>query len=175
MRLSSHLGRQPCFIDLLMNGKELLKPSLCVEADKVRSFLRESRHRSDDNLHNILPRTGSCSEVINKVLFPEWSSRDRILKYCDSVADSKLSSQQSSTSEGTTSEPEKSPIDPRMDPYGARDFNVQKISEGEAIRTWVNNEQTVESIVRYNSAALLANKCGNRADRPENYLDMYSS
>ncbi|CAN6603322.1 hypothetical protein TRVA0_002S02520 [Trichomonascus vanleenenianus] len=151
--------------------KEFMNPGACYSATAIRAFLRYSRKRSDDNLHNTLPRTGSCADHITKELFPAWYSRDVLIEYCSKVAEVKKEQLEMKSSEEVVGKR----IDPRLDPYGARDFDRVPPAAEESIRTWVQAERNVETIVRQNSADLLAEKCGSFSAEAQSYLDAYEN
>jgi hypothetical protein len=66
-------------------------------------------------------------------------------------------------------------VDPRLDPYGARDFGKVAPSQEDNVRQWVENEKSIERIIREGSVQLLAAKCGSFATRPESYITAYES
>lgn len=159
--------------------RELLQPHLCYSPEAIRAFLRYSRRQSDDQIHTHLPRTGSCAEHINTVLFPEWLKRDTLISFCDNVANSRAQTDEppsivkppSSDDEPTADTTPK--IDPRLDPYGARDYGKVDPTPEDNIRQWVENEKSIERIVREGSVNLLASKCGSFATRPESFVNAY--
>lgn len=162
--------------------QELLTPSSCYSPQAIKAFLRKSRKVSDDNLPNKLPRTGSCAEHISTVLFPAWHTRDTILTYCEDVANSSgkpgnARSASNAAIDEDSSRTRQHPIDPRMDPYGARDSHRRR-SDNEAqerIMTWVRNERNIENIIRETSCELLASKCGTLSTPPKAYISAYEN
>lgn len=151
------------------NYKELQTPGYCISSRAIKAFLKTSRKFSDDSLPTYSPKSKPCGEIISKVLFPAWSERDQLLAYCDQVADNIMEHEQSETKAEITMQA----IDPRIDAYAARDFGKVPEGVGEGVKRWVSNEQLVENIVRDNSAAILAEKCGSFATRPESFLTAY--
>lgn len=151
--------------------RELLVESRCYSPEAIRAFLRYSRKHSDDNLHNNLPRTGSCAGHISTSLFPEWSKRDRVLNFCESVANRKTKEVQTESHESTNNN---STIDPRIDAYGARDSTLRVSPREEQVLQWVQTERNIEGIVRDTSSHLLADKCGSFSASPQQYLDLYN-
>lgn len=151
--------------------RELLEPGYCFSPASIRQFLATSRKYSDDNLDNSLPRTGDCKDYINTVLFPAWESRDSLLAYCERVAGDEFKAAGSDTTDlgGRITLP---PVDPRMDPYGARTVETAP-SKGEEIMQWIGAERKVESIVRSRTVNLLATKCGSYSTRPDMYFEAY--
>lgn len=158
-------------VDNPQSFRELLTPGYCLSSVAIRQFLRYSRKYSDDNLDNILPRTGDCKDYITTVLFPAWASRDSLLAYCENVAVEENESAESKL-EDSSLPTSSSVVDPRMDPYGARPVEAP-VSPSEQILQWVSKERGVESIIRSRTASLLAQKCGSFSTRPEMYLTAY--
>ncbi|ANB12343.1 hypothetical protein AWJ20_593 [Sugiyamaella lignohabitans] len=175
-----------------MEIRELLNPGSCYSPEAIRAFLRYSRRQSDDSLPTHLPRTGSCAEHISTVLFPAWLARDTLLDYCGRVSDQgrkavRNSGLSNSNSNGDLdsrsatavlppglSESLRVPPDPRIDAYRARDFGKSPESAEDAIREWVDQELSIESIVRENSCHLLADKCGSFSTKPGSYIKAYN-
>lgn len=166
--------------------RSLLTPSACYSSTTLRSFLRMSRRQSDDSLATALPRTGSCAEYVSNTLFPAWYARDYVIEYCQKVADNQQLPTEHALPESTTPSVQ-THIDPRFDPYGARDETLVKSVPQDEVRDWVHQERTIEEIVRDNSAQFLARKCGFSflktsptssrlpVDSPTSYLQTYKS
>lgn len=146
----------------LESVKQILSPQACYSPQTLRNFLRLSRKHSDDSLATALPRVGSCSEQISENLFPAWYARDTIIEYCNDIADKNLAEKQKLAKEQQEQEQQKSheKIDPRFDAYGARDEGRVDPFPEEEIKSWVEKERMVESIIREDSARFLASKCG---------------
>lgn len=169
----------------LDSARTLLAPAACYSSTTIRSFLRLSRKHSDDSLATSLPRRGSCAEYISNTLFPAWYARDYVIEYCEKVAENKpLPTQHLAAPDSPLPPQAKPPIDPRLDPYGARDeFKVESSPEDD-IKSWVHSERMIEEIIRDNSSQFLANKCGNilfrTAERlttegPSSFLQAYQA
>lgn len=155
--------------------KELLNPYNCYNPHAIRSFLRYSRKYSDDNLHNALPRTGSCVEYITGQLYPHWFARDSLLTYCQDVSELKSEPRKKVSEDEPEKEMEKSERpDPRFDPYGARDYGKEPTAREEEIKTWVSTERNIEAIIRQTSAEHLARKCGSLSASAGLYMDNYT-
>ncbi|VVT55124.1 uncharacterized protein SAPINGB_P004439 [Magnusiomyces paraingens] len=167
--------------------KDILSPGACFSPGTLRSFLRLSRKHSDDSLVTALPRVGSCAKCISETLFPAWVARDYILEYCDDVARTfavAASHNAEPVSESGTETEKK--VDPRFDPYGARDYGKTEAPPEDAVRAWISSERMVEEIVRDDSVRFLADKCGpifleasptstRLATSPESYMKAYDS
>lgn len=164
--------------------KSMLSPGACYSPKTLRSFLQLSRKHSDDALPTAVPRTGSCASHVSKTIFPAWFCRDYILEYCDDVANKKDTiSTDDNSSSATQEEP---PIDPRFDPYGARDFGKKDSSPEDSVKSWIERERMVEDIIRDDSVKFLAAKCGpiliptsptstRLATSPESYKTAYDT
>lgn len=139
--------------------KEILSSQACYSSQTLRNFLLLSRKHSDDALPTALPRVGACSEHISNVLFPAWYARDTILEYCDEVAERNLAEKKKQAAEQREQMPHEK-IDPRLDAYAARDEGRVDPLPEEEIKSWVEKEKMVESIIREDSAKFLASKCG---------------
>lgn len=165
--------------------KGIVSPAACYSPETLRSFLRLSRKYSDDSLHTALPRVGSCATHISETLFPAWSARDYILDYCEHVANQSAEQRkQLENSESAEAVPHEK-VDPRFDPYGARDFGKQESLPEDSIKSWISKERNVEDIIREDSVRFLANKCGpifinsfpstRLATNTESYMEAYKS
>lgn len=152
--------------------KELLVDSQCYSSDAIRAFLRYSRRRSDDNLHNALPRTGSCAEHVANELFPEWYKRDTLLSFCESMAQKRL--KDIKLDKNPDDAKSQTLVDPRIDAYGARDsIKSADPSKEDNVLQWVQTERNIEGIIRETSIHLLADKCGSFSTSPQYYMDSY--
>lgn len=136
--------------------KRILSPADCYNPKAIKSFLILSRKFSDHNAHVDVPRTGSCDDYIKEILFTHWLSRDYILDYCTEVAD-KANAQAKVAAEKTK---EPNPIDPRIDPYGNRDYGYRPPSSEDAIYSWVSYEKEIEKIIKQDTVKFLLRKCG---------------
>ncbi|KAK9454569.1 caffeine-induced death protein 2-domain-containing protein [Dipodascopsis uninucleata] len=158
----------------------VLAPERCYSEHAFRTFLTLSRSLTDDAISadiNSLQRaaygrgagnttassissseenrrdTSSkrlCRDHVEKAIFTSWKARDDILEYCSLVAE-KNKSHKVQASET------KSKIDPRIDPYGAR--NLPEFTEEDRIFSWINNEKMVEDIVRGRSWSIISDRC----------------
>lgn len=145
--------------------KSILSPANCYTSQTIKSFLILSRKFSDHNAHVDIPRTGSCDNYIKEILLIHWFSRDYVLDYCTEVAD-KASAQAKAVAEKTK---EPNPIDPRIDPYGNRDYGYTPPSPEDAIYSWVSYEREIEKIIKQDTIKFLLRKCG------PSLLQFYSS
>ncbi|KAK9382148.1 caffeine-induced death protein 2-domain-containing protein [Kockiozyma suomiensis] len=157
--------------------KELLSPEECYSGQAIRRFLLLSRSLTDDTVsadlnsmptvsHSALIGTGTawskpdrenigaprriCKNYVSTSVFASWKARDDVLEYCFSVANSKK--------QDIVAETERKPeLDPRIDPYAARE--LPEFTKEEQILTWVSNERRVENIVRDRTWSEIRSKC----------------
>lgn len=148
--------------------KSLLTPGRCVSPHELKSFLVMSRKHSDYSAHTGIPRAGSCNDYITSTIFPAWLSRDYVLDYCGFIADQ--AAEKKLNPLDTQNQSEKSnPIDPRLDPYGNRDYGSKPSSLENSIRSWVDYERSIEDIIRQDTTKFLLRKCG------PSFLSMHSN
>jgi hypothetical protein len=135
----------------------VLSPANCYSPQAIKSFLTVSRKYSDYHVHVDIPRTGSCESYVKNTLFTHWLSRDYILDYCIKVADNATAKTQAAEEKF---EKEGNPIDPRIDPYGNRDYGYKPPAPEAAIYSWVSYEKNIEEIIRQDTIKFLIRKCG---------------
>ncbi len=148
-------------------------PASCYSPHGVRAFLRLSRSYTDDvisqKLNALLDNRSHRDKLLElasskdlpsafteKFLFPAWRTRDDLISYCDGIAKTKDTSTLDKLEDD-----DKGPIDPRIDSYGARDYETRRIQKVSEIQRWVFNETSVEEIVKERTAEVLADKCGD--------------
>lgn len=146
----------------------LLTPASCFSSTALRSFLRMSRKQSDDAVHTALPRTGTCAEYVRNSLFPAWYERDCVVEYCQDVLRQKERELAESQSHDSP-QIKKPKVDPRFDPYASSsdspysqssDKHYAEKQSLQQLKSWIHQEQQIESIVRDTSATFLSNRCG---------------
>ncbi|KAK9368654.1 caffeine-induced death protein 2-domain-containing protein [Lipomyces kononenkoae] len=157
--------------------KPALTPELCYSAESLRRFLLLSRSLTDDTISgdlNSIPtlkeskilgsgsswtkperekigsRRRSCKGFVYSSVFESWKSRDEIFEYCEQVANDRKS-------EISATAAKKPKVDPRLDPYEARDLPTY--SKEEEILSWVRVERGVEDIVRDRSWSIICERC----------------
>ncbi|KAK9241355.1 caffeine-induced death protein 2-domain-containing protein [Lipomyces kononenkoae] len=157
--------------------KPALTPELCYSAESLRRFLLFSRSLTDDTISadlNSIPmlkesktlgsgsswtkpereKVGSrrriCKGFIYSSVFESWKGRDEILEYCEKIANDRKS-------EISAIAAKKPKVDPRLDPYEARDLPTY--TKEEEILSWVRVERGVEDIVRDRSWSIICERC----------------
>lgn len=135
----------------------VLSPANCYSPQAIKFFLTVSRKYSDYRAHLDIPRTGSCDSYVKNTLFNHWYSRDYIFDYCTKVADNATAKAQAVEKK---SEKETKIIDPRIDPYGNRDYGYKPPSPEAGIYSWVSYEKNTEEIIRQDTIKFLIRKCG---------------
>ncbi|CEP22457.1 unnamed protein product [Cyberlindnera jadinii] len=147
----------------------------CLSARGLRSFLQLSRHSVDDvlkqRLNSLTSRSVksstrgdiSCSSFLDGVVFPAWKARLAAIEYCEGEA-SKLELELKSSQ--TDPSVEKHVIenkDLRLDPYAQKDLDHEsqaKTEQIDSLRSWIQNERDIESIVQTRSVQVLTDYCG---------------
>ncbi|KAK9245558.1 caffeine-induced death protein 2-domain-containing protein [Lipomyces tetrasporus] len=157
--------------------RPVLTPELCYSAETMRRFLLLSRSLTDDTMSgdlNSIPtvkeskllgsgnswtkpereKVGSrrriCKEFVTSSVFESWKARDEILEYCEKIANERKSEISATTAK-------KPKVDPRLDPYEARDLPTY--TKEEEILSWVTKERGVEDIVRDRSWSIICERC----------------
>lgn len=157
----------------------VVTPAHCVEPSTLDSFLRQLRQSSDDVVVAQLERafrgqgadrSKQCDDYIQHELFPNWQARDKIISFCDAHLQQM---RESANSKGLASEqPSSEKIDPRLDPYGARDqFRAKEIRDKDwrDLNDWITNGRQVERILRDNTVGQLRQNCCPETD----YFDKF--
>jgi hypothetical protein len=179
------LTRQFCFDQRVLRGQlDSNRSSTLIMSD----FLRLSRSTIDDSIFqnlNALVRnstfdptstssrqnqssppnphqlpTSTCEEFISSILFPSWSTRDDVIKYCLTVALDPLSDETDPSTTERALEDQVAAgrtIDERLDPYSGRYF-PQK-TKREALLDLLQNEVAVETIIRDRSRRAIEERC----------------
>ncbi|KAK9493339.1 caffeine-induced death protein 2-domain-containing protein [Lipomyces doorenjongii] len=157
--------------------KPALTPELCYSAESLRRFLFLSRSLTDDTISadlNSIPtvkeskilgsgsswtkperekigsRRRACKDFVYSSVFESWKVRDEILEYCNKIANERKS-------EISATAAKKPKVDPRLDPYEARDLPTY--TKEEEILSWVASEKSVEDIVRDRSWSIICERC----------------
>lgn len=140
---------------------QLFSAESCSNSSRIRDFLRFSRSNSDDIIRQSLNRLDTnlqCDKYFKETIIPQWNARSSLIDYCSSYsAELRAKTENSASLTDPNTE-----YDLRKDPYALRD-NTEKINQQFAeclnIDNWVNNENTVESIVREQTISTLNQKC----------------
>ncbi|OAA72795.1 hypothetical protein LEL_08579 [Akanthomyces lecanii RCEF 1005] len=103
-------------------------------------------------------KTERCTEFLDKVLFPAWSSRTQVFEYCAAVA----SSPDPDDPEAALRELQKAKdservIDERLDPYSGRFYPRE--SRAEALASTLRQERIIEDIVRHRTWEVIRDRC----------------
>lgn len=132
-------------------------PANCRDSQRLRGFLRLSRIATDDTIRTHLNeiKRGDCDLYFQKTILDQWNARARLIEYCNTYAKTlrreiSMDNQQS---------PE---FDLRLDPYAQINHKNdihQKYAQAETIENWVENEKSVELILREQSVKVLNEKC----------------
>lgn len=163
----------------------LLTPENCLSSSRIRAFLRLSRIATDDTIRQHLNDKSNtdCQKYFDKKIIPQWNARTAAIMYCSNYATElrqktlhalAVSEQPgaSSTPATTSSEPDGS-FNLRLDPYALRNY-TEKLKEHfltcDLIDNWVQNENTIEGIVREGTVEVLNEKCFYR-DWMKKFID----
>lgn len=160
-------------MDLTVTRERCLSPSL------IDSFFRVLRHGSDDVIkqklnntktNSIDSRTSQCKDFIHRELYPSWLVRNRIINFCDREA---FELKREIEAKYSTSNADLIPeIDPRIDPYAAREREEQReahYNDWKRLRNWVQNQREVEKILQIRSNNVLGEVCGHSTDYIEQF------
>lgn len=159
-----------------------LSKEVCLNPKGLRAFLKLSRANTDDvikqRINSLLndkkhPREEICTQFSESILYKSWKERLSVIEFCDKESVSLEKSIESNQ------EPElqEKYVDPRIDPYAAREFNELKNSKYIQLRelqNWVKNEKLVEDIVQNRSTEILSDNCGV-SNWKQNFNDWSSS
>ncbi|EWC48420.1 hypothetical protein DRE_02189 [Drechslerella stenobrocha 248] len=147
-----------------------LTPGFCFSTSTLKDFLRASRATTDDSIsqqlntlarpptfnptttssrqpsHRLIPRS-TMTEFLHSTLYPSWSARTQVLRYCASVAAAPDPDDPAAADIARANEAHKEKVvDERLDPYSGRWFPRE--SRTEVLAGVVRNESGVEDIVR---------------------------
>ncbi|KAK7204484.1 caffeine-induced death protein 2 [Myxozyma melibiosi] len=172
--------------------KPTLSPEGCYSAQSIRRFLLLSRSLTDDSVSadlNSLPvqqsstelgsgklwrkpereRAGAprrlCKDYVSTSVFESWKARDDVLEYCTSVAESRKS-------EVVAAFAQREKVDPRIDPYAARD--IPEVTKEDQMLSWIQNEREIEDIVRNRTWSVIEGKCSDFS-APTGATDSYAT
>ncbi|CAR28848.1 hypothetical protein ZYGR_0U02060 [Zygosaccharomyces rouxii] len=164
------------------NNRLTVTRERCINPSLIDSFLSSLRHGTDDMIKQRMStydRTngarrfsaGRCDQFLAKELYPNWSTRDQVLGFCENEMN-QMKSELLREYGDESSMTKKSQLDSRIDPYASkdqlqeRDTHFGKLTR---LQTWLDNHKKVESIVRSNSDRVLKNICDENA----NYLEQF--
>ncbi|CCD25280.1 Mix23p NDAI_0E04630 [Naumovozyma dairenensis CBS 421] len=164
--------------ELVINRKR------CIHSTLVDSFLRMLRHSSDDTLRqkindyskrdnngNDISNYDKCRVVKNE-LYENWKVRTDIINFCDKESQNLKRELDAKYSNNNSND---KPVDPRLDPYAARDYQDEQESQyGEynKMRTWVANNLHIESILQNTSDRILKQNCDQNKDYLKEFQDL---
>lgn len=154
----------------------------CINPTLVDSFLRLLRNGSDDIIRQKLStysrqetdahiRSSKCDTFLNDELYPNWRARSQIISFCDTQSKQMKVELDKNYMQNSSSDV-KPDIDPRLDPYAARNrVEEQEASyrEWRRLGTWIENNKQIESILRITSNRILKQNC----DQNANYLEKF--
>lgn len=143
---------------LLKNSSTLFTSENCHSNTRIRAFLRLSRLASDDTIKEHLNETTpeKCADFFSDQLLPHWQARAKLIQFCSDEAAALRRNVKLEESTLSTN------IDLTIDPYAVKDAKQklqERYSESEAIENWVNNEQSVETIIQKHSVDVLNQRC----------------
>lgn len=131
----------------------------CVESTRIRSFLALSRVATDDIVKtrlNEIPKS-TCDNYFQDVIIPLWKEREKLIQYCGNYAQ-----QLRKEVEIPQEQLKQIEYDLRMDPYALRDHKQimdLKYYKLETIENWMQNESTVENIIRDQTVQAFNERC----------------
>ncbi|KAK9477623.1 caffeine-induced death protein 2-domain-containing protein [Lipomyces japonicus] len=104
-------------------------------------------------------RRPECDAFVQNLVFASWKARDDVLDYCAAVAEQNQARfKQQIINSNKQQETENIPkLDPRIDPYRARELPV--FSKEDEVLSWVGNERVIEDIVRDRSWSIICERC----------------
>ncbi|KAK1759151.1 caffeine-induced death protein 2-domain-containing protein [Echria macrotheca] len=167
-----------------------LSPQFCFAPSALRDFLRISRSAVDDTItqhlnalvtpskagfdpsstsqlksrpfsHQIDAR--ACQSFKEKVLFPTWEERSRVLTYCTAVATSPdPDDPEAALRQAELEKNKERVVDERLDPYSARFFPSEPRTE--RLASIIRLEQGVENIVRSRTWSIVNQRCGGTTE-----------
>ncbi|KAH7579067.1 Mitochondrial intermembrane space cysteine motif-containing protein MIX23 [Nakaseomyces glabratus] len=174
------------FPDYQQTTRQLtLNRARCVDPTLIDTFLRNLRHGSDDVIkqklnnyskqteHRNDTRLQKCDSLIHREIYPNWQVRDSIIDFCAAQATQlkhELDQQKSSEVIRTT-------VDTRLDPYSVRDLQHEeekKYKQWNDLNNWVENNRTIEGILRGSSDHFLKQNCDQNVDYLRKFWDLSS-
>ncbi|KAK6464895.1 caffeine-induced death protein 2-domain-containing protein [Scheffersomyces coipomensis] len=146
--------------------QELLSVESCNSSTRIRAFLRLSRIATDDTIRqhlNSIKTNKECDEYFQKKIVPQWKARTDVIEFCSNyVTRLRLETEQEIERRGHPNEIANTDFNLRQDPYALKNYK-QKIDDQFAqcdrIQLWVNNESSIESIIREETAYVFNDKC----------------
>lgn len=159
-----------------------LSRGACLNPKGLRAFLKLSRANTDDvikqrlnSLLNDMKHTKAdiCNNFTDSILFQSWRDRLGAIEFCDKESVNLEKAIESNQ------EPElqEKYVDPRIDPYAAREFKELKESKYKQLKElqhWVHNEKLVEDIIQSRSVEILSDNCG-MSDWTQQFKDWTNS
>ncbi|CCC70373.1 hypothetical protein NCAS_0E03030 [Naumovozyma castellii] len=151
----------------------------CVNPTLVDSFLRLLRHGSDDvlkqrlNMYSRDEEMNKC-EVVKEELYENWNIRLDIINFCEEQ--SRQIKETLDLKYGSNASLSEHKIDPRIDPYAARDqldSQEAKYAEWKKVKQWVQNNSEIESILQGTSDKILRQKCNQNTDYLKQFYDTF--
>ncbi|KAI0464725.1 hypothetical protein LJB42_002348 [Komagataella kurtzmanii] len=159
-----------------------LSRDACLTPKGVRSFLKLSRLSTDDvlkqQLNNKLnhhestysnrkkEKSSICNVFFESSILPAWEARSNAIEFCHKEA---VKFRQEIKSEESQINRRNELVDTRIDPYALRDLQQEleeKYLQVDQLLNWVNNEKTIEQIVRSRSIGMLQDTCQLDSDSP---------
>lgn len=174
---SLHFIEPPKFQKLVLNREQCVHPVL------INSFLRLLRHGSDDIINqklNKFSNLGSeekikkCNEFVTNELFQNWGVRSQVINFCSQeskMMKHELDLQYRKDSSKENMVPE---VDPRLDPYGARQQAEEKAEHfrhWSNLENWLKDQQQIEYILKARDNSILRDYCGFN----ENYIEQFKA
>ncbi|QLQ79065.1 hypothetical protein HG537_0B04130 [Torulaspora globosa] len=151
----------------------------CVDPTLADSFLRLLRYGSDDSIKQRLGayqkheenspfKNKRCDSFLKNELYPNWQARNRIITFCEGqLEDMKVELDEKYSRDSATSL--KAEVDLRIDPYAVKDRlqeQENRYKELKRLKTWIENQTRIESILVGNSNRTLQQNC----DQNVNYI-----
>lgn len=140
----------------------LLTPENCHSSSRIRAFLRLSRIATDDTIRQHLNeiKLNQCDSYAAQKIFPQWKARAAAIQFCTAYS---LKLRKETIAGKTQNDSNASTeFDLRLDPYAYKSYRLQienQFAKCDAIDNWVHNENTIEKIVREQTAEVLNDKC----------------
>lgn len=138
----------------------VLTPQECHSSTRLRAFLRLSRLATDDSIKQHLNEIdrGNCDGYFETKIVPQWKARSKVIEYCRNYSEEL----RKKVGNGSGVEAESQKFDLRVDPYALKSHEEElqtKYSQIDSIRNWTQNEESIETIVREQTAAAFCDRC----------------
>lgn len=142
----------------------LLTPQECHSSTRLRAFLRLSRLATDDSIKQHLNEIdrGDCDKYFETEIVPQWKARTNVIDYCRKYSEELRKEVGGGGGSGADSKAKNTDFDLRLDPYALKSHEEElqtKYSQIDSIRNWTQNEESIETIVRDQTAAAFCDKC----------------